>query len=111
MVGPTNQGIDDLIAQDPTAYWDEDTNSVHSPFGQHSPRIFPIPLFDTEYYASGKKNGRNADLKIANWLGIFVEGRNGNNVFGRITPILGTIDGDAGPIPDGVFLRAVRLVE
>jgi Flp pilus assembly protein TadG len=111
MVGPTNQGVDDLIAQDPTAYWDEDTNSVHSPFGQHSPRIFPIPLFDTEYYASGKKNGRNADLKIANWLGIFVEGRNGNNVFGRITPILGTIDGDAGPIPDGVFLRAVRLVE
>ena len=47
MVGPTTQGIDDLIAQDPTAYWDEDTNSVDSPYGTGSPRIFPIPLYDT----------------------------------------------------------------
>ena len=45
-------------------------------------------------------------------LGFFVEGRDGNDVYGRITPILGLIDGDAGPAPDdGVFPRAVRLVE
>jgi Flp pilus assembly protein TadG len=112
MVGPTTQGIDDLIAQDPTAYWDDDTNSVHSPFGQHSPRVFPIPLYNTEVYVSGKVSGRNADLQMANWLGFYVEGRNGNNIYGRITPILGTIDGNAGPAPDdGVFPRAVRLVE
>ena len=23
MVGPTNQGVDDLIAKDPSAYWDD----------------------------------------------------------------------------------------
>jgi hypothetical protein len=112
MVGPTTQGIDDLIAMDPTAYWDDDTNCVVSPYRQGSPRIFPIPLYDTEYYASGTTQGRNADLRMANWLGFFVEGRNGNNIYGRITPILGTIDGNAGPAPDdGVFPRAVRLVE
>jgi hypothetical protein len=112
MVGPTTQGIDDLIAMDPTAYWDDDTNSVHSPYGQGSPRIFPIPLYDTETYVSGQVSGRGADLRMANWLGFYVEGRDGNNIYGRITPVLGTIDGNAGPAPDdGVFPRAVRLVE
>jgi Flp pilus assembly protein TadG len=112
MVGPTTQGIDDLIAMDPTAYWDDDTNSAHSPYGQGSPRIFPIPLYDTETYVSGQVSGRGADLRMANWLGFFVEGRDGNNIYGRITPVLGTIDGNAGPAPDdGVFPRAVRLVE
>lgn len=110
MVGPTNQGIDDLIAQDPNAYWDDVSQSVKSPLGR-SPRVFPIPLYDPEYYASGKTNGRNADLRMANWLGFFVESRQGNDVYGRITPILGIIDDDAGPAPDGTFPRAVRLVE
>jgi Flp pilus assembly protein TadG len=112
MVGPTIQGIEDLIAMDPTAYWDDDTNSVHSPYGQGSPRIFPIPLYNTEAYVSGQVSGRGADLQMANWLGFYVEGHDGNNIYGRITPVLGSIDGDAGPAPDdGVFPRAVRLVE
>ncbi len=110
MVGPTTQGIDDLLAQDPEAYWDEVTESVKSPLGR-SPRVFPIPLYDPEHYASGKTNGRNADLRMASWIGFFVERRQGNNVYGRITPILGTIDRDAGPAPEGTFPRAVRLVE
>jgi hypothetical protein len=97
---------------DPTAYWDDDTNSVHSPYGQGSPRIFPIPLYNTEAYVSGQVSGRGADLQMANWLGFYVEGHDGNNIYGRITPVLGSIDGDAGPAPDdGVFPRAVRLVE
>ena len=61
---------------------------------------------------SGQVSGRGTDIRMANWLGFFVEGRDGNNVYGRITPILGVIDGNAGPAPDGgVFPRAVRLVE
>jgi Flp pilus assembly protein TadG len=110
MSGPTLQGVDDLIAQDPTAYWDDVHNRVHSTKNP-SPRIFPIPLYDPEYYAWGKANGRNADLRVANWLGFFVERRDGNNVFGRITPILGVIDPSAGPAPDGAFPQAIRLVE
>jgi hypothetical protein len=48
---------------------------------------------------------------MANWLGFFVEGRKGNDIYGRITPILGTIDKDAGPAPAGAFPKAIRLVQ
>ena len=110
MVGPTMDDIDDLIAQDPNAYWDEVSNSAKSPKGR-SPRIFPIPLYDPDLYDQGKINGRNATLIMRNWIGFFVESRTGNEVIGRITPILGTIDPDAGPAPPGVFPLAVQLVE
>jgi hypothetical protein len=110
MMGPTLGGIDDLIAMDPGAYWDTAADAVRSTKSP-SPRVFPIPLYDPEHYAIGKANGRNADLKMANWIGFFVEGRSGNNVFGRITPILGIVDQNAGPAPEGIFPRAIRLVQ
>jgi len=83
---------------------------VKSPLGR-SPRIFPIPLYDPDFFQSGKMTGRNATLQMVGWIGFFVEGLNGNQVYGRITPILGTIDPDAGPAPEGSFPRAVQLVE
>ena len=44
MMGPTVKGAADLIAQDPSAYWDTSCSCVKgSAYGQHSPRIFPIP--------------------------------------------------------------------
>lgn len=110
MVGPTVQGVEDLIAQDPTAYWDDVHERVVSPLGR-SPRIFPIPLYDPDLYDQGKVNGRNATLIMRNWVGFFVEEINGNQVYGRIVPILGSIDEDAGPAPEGTFPRAVQLIE
>jgi len=110
MVGPTNDGIDALIAQDPDAYWDTAKNEVHSDKNP-SPRIFPIPLYDPDYYQSQKTNGRNATLRMANWIGFFVVDRNGNQVTGRITPILGVVDDNAGPAPAGIFPVAIRLVK
>ena len=111
MVGPTNQGIDDLIARDPGAYWDTGCNCVKGSGYGVSPRVVPIPLYDPVYYATGKANGRNADFKVANWLGFFVVGRSGNNVSGRITPVSGVFDGNAGPAPAGVFPKVIRLVQ
>jgi Flp pilus assembly protein TadG len=110
MVGPTIQGIEALIAQDPTARWDTTTNRVvDSSFGgQQSPRVFPIPLFDPPYYDSGKRNGRIADLKVANWIGFFVTQVSGNQIYGRIIPIAGIRDGS--PVPDGLSIRSIRLV-
>ena len=110
MVGPTNQGVDDLIAKDPDAYWDGSTNSVMSDY-HPSPRVFPIPLYNPEVYEDGKQNGRNADLYMANWAGFFVTSRSGNNVYGRVTPISGVYDGNAGPAPDSAFPKVIRLVE
>ena len=110
MVGPTAQGIDELIARDPNAYWDDVCNCVKTEQGR-TPRIFPIPLYDPDLYDQGKINGRNATLIMRNWVGFFVEDRVGNEVHGRITPILGTIDPDGAAAPDGVFPLAVQLVE
>ena len=110
MVGPTVQGIEALIARDPTARWDTTTNRVvGSSFGgQQSPRVFPIPLYDPPYYDEGKRNGRNADLKVANWIGFFADRVVGNQIYGRIIPIAGIRDG--APVPDGLTIRAIRLV-
>jgi hypothetical protein len=110
MVGPTTQGINDLIARDPNAYWDVSKNTVvNSAFGNHSPRIFPIPLYDPIVYDSGKRNGRGADLKTANWIGFFADQVNGNNIFGRIIPIAGTHDKN-GPTPNAALPKAIRLI-
>ena len=110
MVGPTTDGAQDLYDQDPTAYWDTGCNCVKSPM-KKSPRVFPIPLYDPVFYDSGKRNGRTADLKVANWIGFFLEDIQGNNIYGRITPIKGMFDAGAGPAPEGAFPLAIRLVK
>jgi len=111
MEGPTIQGARDLIAKDPGAYWDNTSRSVKGSAFGHSPRVFPIPLYDPIVYDSGKRNGRTADLKVANWIGFFLETVEGNGIWGRIIPIAGIRDKNAGPAPDGVFPLAIRLVQ
>ena len=112
MTGPTIQGAEALIAKDPGAYWDTSTNRVKgSAFAAQSPRVFPIPLYDPIVYDSGKRNGRNADLVTANWIGFFLEYIQGNGIWGRIIPIAGIRDASHGPAPMGLNPKALRLVE
>jgi hypothetical protein len=111
MSGPTKQGIEDLIAKDPNAVWDDGCKCVkNSDFGV-SPRVRPIPLYDPDYYERGKQTGRNADFKVANFLGIFVDGMQGNDVVGYITPIAGTGGSGAGPAPENAFPYLIRIVK
>jgi Flp pilus assembly protein TadG len=111
MVGPTQQGMSDLIARDPNAYWDKATDRVVS--NMHpSPRVVAIPLFDPEFYETGKQNSRNADLRAVNFLGFFVEEMRGKEVIGRVTPIGGLRMGSGyGPAPEGAFPKVIRLVQ
>ena len=111
MVGPTTQGIEDLIAKDPNAYWDTGCNCVQGSDYGKSPRIAVIPLYDPVYYETGKHNGNTASLRVANYLGFFIVGLSGNEVVGRITPVTGLVRGGGGPIPTGAFAKAIRLVE
>jgi Flp pilus assembly protein TadG len=111
MAGPTISGSDLLIARDPGAYWDTATNTVKGSAYGHSPRTFPIPLYDPIYYDSGKRNGRTADLKTANWIGFFLESTQGNGLNGRIVPIAGIRDRNGGPAPVGLNPKAIRLVQ
>jgi Flp pilus assembly protein TadG len=112
MMGPTVDGILDLVAQDPGARWVGGVGGhvENSAFGEHSPRIFPIPLYDPVYYDSGKREGRNADLKTANWIGFFVDQVSSNNIYGRITPITGVYN-SAGPAPNDAMPLMIRLVQ
>ena len=111
MVGPTEKGIERRIARDPTAYWDTAQNKVISQMNP-SPRVVAIPLFDPVYYETGKQNSRNADLKVVNFLGFFIEGMQGGNVIGRVTPVGGLRRGSGfGPAPVGAFPMAIRLVQ
>ena len=72
-------------------------NAVKSPM-KKSPRVFPIPIYDPVYWAKASGRDVTADLKVANWIGFFLEEIQGNNIYGRITPIKGCVDG-AGPAP------------
>ena len=112
-VGPTVQGMNDLLARDPGAYWDTYTNSVkNSAFPERkSPRIFPIPLYDPDYYDEGKQLGRTASLITANWIGYFVERIQGSSdIYGRIIPIAGIRD-KTSVKGTATMPKALRLVE
>jgi hypothetical protein len=110
MSGPTKQGVADLIAKDPDAKWDDVNKRVVSKY-HPSPRVVTIPVFDPVYYHTGKMNSSNADLKVADFIGIFIEGMQGNDVVARITPVSGLLTGDAGPAPADAFPRAIVLVK
>jgi Flp pilus assembly protein TadG len=111
MVGPTKQGTEGLVDKDPNARWDTTCKCVKDSAFRISPRVVIIPVYDPVYYETGKQNGSNASLKIANYIGFFIEEMNGNEVTGRITPVGGVFKGDAGPAPNGAFPVVIRLVK
>jgi Flp pilus assembly protein TadG len=111
MNGPTISGAELLIAKDPNAHWNTSTNKLEGSAFGHSPRVFPIPLYDPIFYDSGKRNGRTADLKTANWIGFFLEEIQGNGLWGRIIPINGIRDRNHEGPPEGLNPKAIRLVE
>ena len=117
MSGPTMQGVNDLLDQDPTARWNETMDCVVSDGYQasddaskcrSSPRIRPVPLFDpTEEPELGAK-----PFAFTNFAGIFIEGIEGKTVYGRwlgytgIKPAKPDEDTTAGPL-----FKVLRLIE
>jgi len=109
MEGPTKKGLQDLIDQDPGAYWDPVKNDYVS--GKRpSPRVFPIPLYDPDEYQGGKKTGRTATLIVSNWMGFFLEDVKGDEAYGRIVPITGTsaLEGPSTSTPLAYVIRLVK---
>lgn len=108
MTGPTIQGAQALIAQDPGAYWDTGTGRIVS--AQHpSPRLIVMPVFDPDVYEHSRQHGRQ-DIQVANLVGFFVERLAGNDVVGRLVPATGLVRGN-GAVPLGAYLRQIRLVQ
>ena len=116
MVGPTGQGMADLIARDPNATWGDSCKCVqnsHPVDGSTgpSPRVVVIPVYDPVAYADGKAHGKVITLTVVNYIGVFIEDMRGGEVWGRITPILGITDSGLGPAPVGAFPMSIRLVQ
>jgi hypothetical protein len=105
MVGPTKQGVEDLIALDPTASWDTGCNCVNSPEGASSPRMIRIAFFDPGYPV---ESGRNY-VTVIKVGGFFLEGVASNgDVTGRYTQVI-AYGGPANPACAG--LQVVQLVK
>jgi Flp pilus assembly protein TadG len=113
MVGPTQQGTVDLIAQDPNAHWDDICNCVKGSAYPRSPRIRIVPLYDPVKYTEGQHTGKSQpELQVVNYLGFFIEDIDGaGKVTGRITPITGKLTKGAGGAAIGAFARAIMLVK
>jgi len=109
MVGPTRQGVQDLYALDPSAFWDTACvtpgGCMSSSMGTSSPRLIRMGLFDP---SKPVDSGRNfvTVIKIG---GFFIEGVQSNgDVTGRYTLVA-----SQGGIPDPAcsFLQVVQLVQ
>lgn len=116
MIGPTAQGVNDLIALDPQADWDPTTKSVTgscaqgaTPCAAHSPRIVAIPVFDTATYYAGKLTGQT-NFTVVNILGFFIDRIQGNDVIGYLTEAPGLSTGNATISPQSSFLAQIQLV-
>ena len=69
MVGPTYQGVQSLIQQDPDAYWDDRTNTVVSDYGMDSPRVITVALFNPgEISQPGRQY-----IRFNNFARVFIE--------------------------------------
>ena len=117
MVGPTSQGVADLIALDPMADWDPATKSVINSCAQattscapRSPRIVAIPIFDTAVFESTKRQGLPV-FTVVNILGFFIDQMQGNDVVGYLCEVPGlTVGAGPGLDPRAAFLWNIQLI-
>jgi len=121
MVGPTSQGMADLIALDPDAEWDPDLNgsgrggikggcmSLSTGGCTVSPRLVAIPVYDPDAYDLGRASGR-VEITITKVLGFFVDRMQGNEVSGYLMSYPSTPKAGMGGVPGNHFVVSVALV-
>lgn len=121
MSGPTRQGVEALIAQDPGARWDPNAAGGRggitggcmapgaSPSCVLSPRLVAIPVFDPDRYDAARASGRTV-VSVVKVLGLFVEGLRGDDVVGRLMSYPGE-PRSPGPLTDSAaFVLSTTLV-
>ena len=114
MVGPTFQGIDELISEDPNAYWDPSANGgdggiAGSDYGDglNSPRVVKLAMFDpTQIEGSGMQT-----IQFNNFALFFIEAHDNmrDPIIGRF---LYFVPGEESSGPTtGSLVRYLRLIE
>lgn len=114
MIGPTQQGVNALVAQAPTHAWDDTQNCIVDTAALDptaclgaSPRLRPVPMMaPPDAPASGRK-----DVPIVNWAGVFVEGMQGNDVVVRFHGYSGFQPVPIGGNSNGSLNVVIRLIE
>ena len=132
MVGPTKQGVDDLVALDPDAKWDDENKKVinscvgppytcSKPGYTVSPRIVAVPVINTQDAwdavhsdSGGTQGAGNMTVKIVALLGFFVDGMGGTggkDVVGYLCTKPDLLTSNGGSVsPSAAFIKAVTLV-
>lgn len=118
MIGPTAQGVRDLIALDPGARWNSTLKRIENscvgtaacPTMSHSPRVVAIPIFDTAAYEDGRQSGR-VTIRIVNILGFFIDRLEGNDVHGILVTTPALVSASNGSVgPQSAFSVSIVLV-
>jgi len=108
-VGPTRQGVNDLLSNDSGAYWDADSKSIKgSSFKDPllSPRVALIPFYDPLYPPSA---GRNY-VTVKDLGAVFIEGIDTKgNVIGRFLKVVPYSPKDSGN--GNGMLAVARLIQ
>ncbi len=112
-VGPTKQGVADLVALDPTAVWNGTSVVNANGIDGGSPRIVPIAMFDPSFYFGLDHGTGRFWLPVVNMMGFFVQSI--DNSTGNITGVLvrdsGSLSpGTVTPGPGAAFLMIPVLV-
>jgi Flp pilus assembly protein TadG len=118
-VGPINMGIEDLIAQDPDAFWDGDSieGSCVPQCGSFSPRTITLAVFDPDKYQFEDTNNQlpagcsKKCVTVVGFLGFFVDRMEMGDVIGYLVRVPGVLVNGGPPAPaGGAFTTAIRLV-
>jgi Flp pilus assembly protein TadG len=110
-VGPTSQGLADLIALDLGAYWNSTTGEVNGSAYAVSPRIIKAALFDPRLGVQTDNTGRPY-LTIVKIMVLFIEGSgNGGTVTGRFMRLNSPDGTDCADQSHPTFLYRTALVE
>jgi hypothetical protein len=103
------QGVEDLLAEDPGARWDQGAQTVeNSAFGM-SPRIALVPFFDP---TQPPRPGRNW-VRVVRLGVLFIERITSNEVVGRFMTVTtpGTPCTGSNPGSAGAFIRSIALIQ
>jgi len=126
MVGPTKQGVDDLIALDRNATWNDTTKQIDgscapATCGAQSPRIVPVVVFNIDEFqqhdAANDWSGYGCPtggscVKIVNLLGFFVESMSGRDVTGILLTYPGEFDSSKGIVNNSAsFSTVIQLIQ
>lgn len=118
MIGPTRQGMADLIAQDLGARWNPALNGGQGGIQggcmtagtcTKSPRLVAIPVYNPDVYNAGTPTGRS-DITVIKVLGFFLDEMQGNDVIGYLMAYPSLPHSGTSATPGASFVVSFALV-